>query len=53
VHEAAVSLPAAQRLEGLGDPRGIIKPVKPCMRVRLALSPQDDELMSQDTRTTG
>src|SRR5260370_9203863 len=26
VHEAAVSPPAAQRLEGLGDPRRIIKP---------------------------
>src|SRR6266702_911171 len=26
VHEAAVSLPTAQRLEGLGNPRGIIKP---------------------------
>jgi hypothetical protein len=26
VHETAVSLPAAQRLEGLGNPRGIIKP---------------------------
>ena len=24
VHEAAVPLPAAQRLEGLGNPRGII-----------------------------